>query len=187
MQKKTRNKVGPIQKKLLIILGTYVALGLTRSASGRRYIWKRAIKEWQAVNARALASAVRGLERKMLIEIHDNQDGSSTMKLTDDGEKTVMRYNLDNLEIKKPKHWDGTWRFVVFDIPEKKKNAREAFRDQLNKLGFAEYQKSVFVYPYECLPELEFVVNMFEIKGHVKFLLVKDMDGSHRYRKYFKL
>jgi len=41
------------------------------------------------------------------------------------GKKRILRYDLDNMKIKKPLKWDGYWRIVVFDIPEDEKR-REA-------------------------------------------------------------
>ena len=56
---------------------------------------------------------------------------------------------------------DGEWRIVIFDIPEKFKKAREALRMKLKELGFLELQKSVFIFPYECEDEINFIVEVF--------------------------
>jgi DNA-binding transcriptional regulator PaaX len=47
--------------------------------------------------------------------------------------------------IKNP--WDGLWRFVVFDIPEKKSNYRDIIRRRLEYLGFKQLQRSVWFSP----------------------------------------
>ena len=46
------------------------------------------------------------------------------------------------------KHWDHLWRIVAFDVPESKKNRRDQFRDDLCKLGFFPFQKSIYVTPF---------------------------------------
>ncbi len=56
----------------------------------------------------------------------------------------------------------------MFDIPEKKKNAREVFRRKLNELGFYQLQKSTFIHPYECEDEINFVIEMFELRPYVR-------------------
>ena len=36
-------------------------------------------------------------------------------------QKKLVEYNIDDMEIKKPKKWDGKWRIISFDIPKNKK------------------------------------------------------------------
>ena len=47
--------------------------------------------------------------------------------------------------IRKP--WDGKWRFVVFDIPEKERNFRDVVRRRLKELDFKQLQRSVWFSP----------------------------------------
>ena len=84
--------------------------------------------------------------------------------LTKDGEKKALRFKLDDMKIKKPKKWDKQWRIVIFDIPEKFKTAREALRGKLKNIGFVELQKSVFAHPFECEDEINFIVEVFQIR-----------------------
>ena len=62
--------------------------------------------------------------------------GETTIRLTKAGKKMALSYQVDEMEIKPQKHWDGKWRIVFFDIPEKKASARNVFRDKLKELGF---------------------------------------------------
>lgn len=50
--------------------------------------------------------------------------------------------------------WDGIWRLVVFDIPEKRKGIRDALRKKLRGLGFGMWQKSVYVTPHNFMHEM---------------------------------
>ncbi len=47
--------------------------------------------------------------------------------------------------IKKP--WDGKWRFVIFDIPQKEVNFRNIIRRRLKELDFRQLQRSVWFSP----------------------------------------
>ncbi len=47
--------------------------------------------------------------------------------------------------IKKP--WDKKWRFVVFDIPQKNKTARDLIRRRLKEWDFKFFQRSVWFSP----------------------------------------
>jgi phenylacetic acid degradation operon negative regulatory protein len=49
--------------------------------------------------------------------------------------------------------WDGKWRIVLLDLPETRKDEREALRYLLKKAGFICLKNSVWIspFPYEHL------------------------------------
>src|SRR3989338_4388384 len=49
---------------------------------------------------------------------------------------------------KDQERWDGKWRMVIFDIPERNRDRRNLLRDLLKQNGFYRLQESVFVHPY---------------------------------------
>jgi len=87
----------------------------------------------------------------------------------------------------KRENWDGKWRIVVFDIPEKIKRGRDALREKLKELGFYELQKSVFVFPYKCQNEIEFVIEFFNLRKYVRFGTLDSIDNNLHLKKIFKL
>lgn len=52
------------------------------------------------------------------------------------------------------KPWDGRWRIVIFDIPEKKRFLRDALREKLLLLGFGKWQESVYLNPHQIEQEM---------------------------------
>jgi len=52
------------------------------------------------------------------------------------------------------KRWDKKWRLVTFDIPEKERQIRKSIRNRLQEMGFAYFQRSVWISP---LPVAKFV------------------------------
>lgn len=90
-------------------------------------------------------------------------NGSVRIELTHQGKKLIRIYNLENIKIKTPKHWDGQWRILIYDIPARQKKASNAFREKVKQLGLYPIQKSVWGSPYECLPEIEFLATVFDI------------------------
>ncbi|HCX28109.1 MAG TPA: hypothetical protein DHI91_03145, partial [Candidatus Portnoybacteria bacterium] len=62
---------------------------------------------------------------------------------------------------------------VLFDIPERQKPARDALRSKLKRLGFFEFQKSIFVHPFSCKDEIEFLIEFFQIKSYVRYGLLE--------------
>lgn len=101
-----------------------------------------------------------------LITIKERRD-KTVITLTDRGKKRVLNYSLGDLRIKPQSKWDGKWRIVVFDIPEKKRSARDIFRRKLKELEFVEFQKSVWAHKYPCLREVALLVHLYKIRPYV--------------------
>ncbi|MCH7763134.1 MAG: hypothetical protein IIB95_05255, partial [Candidatus Marinimicrobia bacterium] len=63
------------------------------------------------------------------------------------------------------------WRIVIFDIPEKRKKARDAINLKLKELGFHPIQKSTFIFPYECRNEIDFVAEHFFVRKYINYIV----------------
>ncbi len=85
----------------------------------------------------------------------------------------------------KKEKWDGYWRVVIFDIPEKLITIRNALRDLLKGIGFQKLQHSVWVYPYKIPDFLDETLNDNRIKKYVRFLLVKEIYYDWDIKKNF--
>ena len=48
-------------------------------------------------------------------------------------------------------------------------------------------QKSVFLYPYDCKNEIDFILEIFEIKPYVRYIVAKDIDIALDLKQRFKL
>ena len=169
-------KLGPTSKKILLLLEGGLALSLTRRPDIYFSIVKKIAKEWKKINERSLRDSIRRLYKSKMIDFRENQDGTVLTVLTNKGKKQILKYDIDKIEIKKPARWDKLWRLVVFDIPEDKNLGRKALAAKLKELGFYPMQKSVFIYPYECKDEIDFITEIFELSPYVRFLRVKDID-----------
>lgn len=162
-------------------------MGLTRLPGQYFRVVREIGTEWQNINRQQRNQAIRSLYRSKLISAVENENGFVTMVINDAGKKKVLSYELDKMTIKQPRHWDGFWRMVVFDIPEKHKQAREALRNKLKELGFYQYQRSVFVHPYECQGEIDFVIEAFEVRPYVRYIVAKQLDNNLHLRNIFGL
>lgn len=168
--------IGPVGKKVLLLLFGGLTLSLTRRPDAYFRVVKDIAKEWKKINKRSLSESIRKLYQSKIIDYRENKDGTVKLVLTEAGRKRALVYNLDKIEIKKPLRWDGLWRVVTFDIPEDKKKGRMALALKLKEIGFYPMQKSVFIHPYECKDEVDFIVEIFELAHYVRFLRVKDID-----------
>jgi len=160
----------PIKQKLLLALAAGLALGLTRSPRKQLYILKNIPKEFRRINRDYLWRIISEFHRDRLVDYREDEDGIITMTLSEVGQKQTLKFKLDQLVIKKPAGWDKKWRLVIFDIPEKIKRGREALRDKLKELGFFKLQHSVWIYPYQCRDEINFIVEIFELRRYVRMV-----------------
>ncbi len=107
--------------------------------------------------------------------------------LTANGIKMIRKYNISNMKLKKERKWDRKWRIVIFDIPEKKKTARDALRQKFQSLGMLQLQKSVFVYPFDCRKEIDLVSDFFDVGQDILYLEADISDIKKELMEYFKL
>ncbi|MBI2021134.1 hypothetical protein HYS99_01310 [Candidatus Giovannonibacteria bacterium] len=174
------------QKVLLLLLG---GLSLALSSSPKNYftILNNIAKDWERINRHALHRAIRNLYVSRLIKAKDNPDGTVTMILSEKGRKIALRYDIDNLRIPEMKKWDKKWRLILFDVPEKHKKARNALSFALKKAGCFQFQKSVFIHPFECKNEIDFIIEFFLLRPYVRFILAETLDNELDVKRYFNL
>lgn len=126
------------------------------------------------------------LRKQKLVEIV--AEGEQTVvKITDEGRVRALRYKLSEIQVKKQKIWDGKWRIVIFDIPEKYKKVREIFRDHLKMMEFYMLQKSVWVYPYPCESEIEFLRQVYNVGINVTYILAEKIENGEDLKVHFGL
>ena len=175
------------KKKILLLLMAGVSLSLTRTPKGYFKILRSLPKEWKEIKRRRLNEIVKEFYNERLVSFKENKEGLAEIILTKDGDKKALIFKIDEMEIKKPAKWDGEWRIVIFDIPERFKKAREALRKKLKDLGFIKLQESVFAFPYECEDEINFIIEVFLIRPFVKFMRVKSFTNEEQIKLKFGL
>ncbi|MBU4057641.1 hypothetical protein KJ828_01635 [Patescibacteria group bacterium] len=126
------------------------------------------------------------LKYKKYVKIY-KKDGYDIIEITENGRKEVLKYKIDEIKIKEQKRWDRIWRVIMFDIPEKKKTARDGLTLKLIKMGCAPIQKSVFVTPYECEKEIKFIGEYFEVSKHIIFLETRKINNEDSLKNEFEL
>jgi|GEM_PF-543616 len=107
------------------------------------------------------------------------------LHLTEKGRKRAGSFRIDTLLTRKPRHWDGKWRMIVFDIPEKQRKGRDAIRHKLKALNFFQLQESVWIYPYECRLAVQHLADYYNVKPHVHFAIVDAFDQEEVARKCY--
>ena len=124
------------------------------------------------------------LKRHNLIKIKKINEDTFKLYLTEKGKNKSIEEAFKNFKIQKPQK-DGYWRIAMFDIPNKHKWARDAFRQKLKIMGFHQLQESVFILPYPCEKEVMLLAEILNIVGFVHLIKTKDFSGNKELKKVF--
>ncbi len=178
--------ISPLKQKILLSLMTGLAIGLSYSPKQHAKILKQASKDWQKINEKEFKKEVDDLYRSKLVDLKENEDKSFSMTITNRGKIKILRYHFEAMEITQ-KNWDGKWRMVVFDVPEKFRKGRDALRQKLKTLGFYELQRSVFIFPYSCEDEINFIVEFFDLRSYARYGVLESIDNDQHLRSIFHL
>lgn len=180
-------RLGSTSQKILLLLLGGLALGLSGSPIAYFSIIKAIGKEWEKINNRALHKAIKHLYKNKLIDAKDNTDHTTAITLTDNGNIKALTYQIDEVRVLKMRKWDKKWRVILFDIPEKQKKSRNALARILKNAGFYQFQKSVFVHPFECKNEMDFVIEFFSLRPYVRIIIAEHIDNELHLKKLFDL
>lgn len=103
-------------------------------------------------NKYAITRALKNLIESGYAETR-NSDNQSYLKITKKGKAKLNTIMLEGADALVPQTWDGFWRIIILDIPEDRKNEREALRYLLKKANFVCLKNSAWIspYPYEYL------------------------------------
>ena len=137
----------------------------------------RAERLRQKFEARNISQALYRLKKRRIIKIR-KKGNKVTILLTEKGRLKKLAYDIEKIEIPKSQVWDRQWRFLVFDVPESKREARDAFRRKLRNMGLVQFQQSVWIYPYPCEGEIGFLAEFLKVSRFMTILTVKVNDDK---------
>ena len=93
-----------------------------------------------------LLRQIQRLEAQAFLETRrDAQSGKRVMRLTEKG-LTAGQVGADP-EPRWQRSWDGTWRVILFDLPEEQREVRRKLRQKLFTAGFGCMQRSAWLSP----------------------------------------
>ncbi len=147
----------------------------------------RGYKRWKKYPKRKISAAFYILKKEGLLEIQ-NKNGQIFISLTPEGRMKAGMFQINHLKIARPKTWDRKWRLLTFDISEKKKIIREALRGKLKGLGFQSFQKSIWLYPFDCTAEIDLLKRFFGLSDNeVELIVASHIGKDEKWRNIFKL
>lgn len=144
-------------------------------------------KTGRRFNKEQIRNSINYLRYKKLIEYVADKNGKTIVKITKRGHTQLRAFVIDQIKIRRPIKWDRQWRLVMFDIPMRFTKGREALRYNLKDLGFYQFQKSAWIYPYPCEDEIIFAADFYGVGKYVEILTVDTILRDEKYIKHFKL
>lgn len=135
-----------------------------------------------------IVQALARLEQRGLIKT-TGEGKKRQIHLTIQGEGLIDALYAGAYVIPLPVRWDGKWRVIMFDVPEKRKKIRDTLRMLLRSAGFVHFQDSAWIQPYPCDELVTLLRSHLESgKGEIRYLVASFVDESdYAFRKHFNL
>ncbi len=177
---------GELAKDILRLIGTGVVVGGAalmapntiqlieffdpKSPQERNRIWK----------------TIKYLEEKNRV-VFEERGQKTFVVLTHQGQLQLNEDAIWELAIERPRRWDRKWRIVMFDLPSSHEKIRQSFRLKLEDLGFKLYQRSVFIFPYECQEEVHTIAKWYGVDHCIRYIVATEIHDMRKYAQEFDL
>ena len=130
--------------------------------------------------------SINKLQKKKLVVIYE-KDGMDVVEITKEGEKKILKYKLEEIKILRPKKWDGDWRLIILDIPENFTNASNAHSTKHSDMEIYPLQKSVFVCPFSCRDEIDFIGEFFNVRKYIYYIEADKVEKDNALRDFYNI
>lgn len=137
---------------------------------------------------RKVIRVIKNLEKQEILDLQV-QEGKVTVYLKNKNHPKIIEYSIKSiLDFKKKnKKWEGKWFLIFFDVPEIQRNKRDYLRRFLLKMGFFQYQKSVYLFPYECEKEIILIKKIIKGARYIKYIIAEKIEDEENTKNYFNL
>lgn len=147
-------------------------------------------KEIKSLNIKEekIIKSLKNLEKREIINLVEEGDQVKVF-IKNNNNPTILKYSIKALlDLKKKiKKWNGKWFMVFFDVPEIQRNKRNYLRNFLLKIGFYRYQKSVYLFPYECEKEIALIKKIVEGAKYMKYIIAEKIEDKRKIKTFFNL
>lgn len=126
-------------------------------------------KYWDEKSQKRFAAMIYRFKKQGYLKVLKIKN-NDTIVITKKGLNKILKTELKLLDKRKRK--DGKWQMILFDIPENQRRNRDLFRNQLKYLGYQNFQKSIWICPYDTLQETKTLIERYKLETCVELLLV---------------
>ncbi len=184
LEQKARQRLhnSRLQRSVLAVVESVAEL-TTGMLTGSIYkMYKFADRTEQKKKYRSILAARERLVKNGLL-----RRNGKFVELTAKGREKLREWEKCDYKLPRLKQWDGKWRVLIFDIPEKRKVLREKLRNTLHSIGFKWLQDSVWIYPFDCENFITLLKADFKIGKDVLYLIAEAVENDRKLRDYFEV
>lgn len=182
---KKRKKKQDIQQAVLVAISVVGLLAVTAVAPNVLRLLEYLPKDKRNLAYRAKTAAGRLVAKKYATWVERN--GKKFLRLTPAGQK-ALEFEQAKIALKnQEKKWDGRWRMVVFDVPERRRKVRGRLCAAMREIGFVRLQDSVWVYPYDCEDFVALLKAELKIGKDVLYAIADTIEHDRNLRTHFRL
>ena len=171
------------------LLYWFLVAGMVTIVVSSPYFVRDLLRIWQKhkqYKPKSVESAFHRLRKEGLIMV-ERKGHEYSVSLTNKGKKRTDLLKLDALEIARPKTWDQKWCLLMFDVKQTQRWKRDILRSFLRRLGFVQFQKSVWIHAYDCRKAVKLLQELLELSSsEVKLVTAADIgeDDASLRRKF---
>ena len=181
-QARRKHRLGSLERDILADLSAGDLLyGFLLSAHSSRLMFKRA-REHAQYRYRKKKAIERLKKMKFIIE-HGHK-----LSITEKGADALGdAIHATAALLQNGTRWDGRWRIVVFDIPEKYRLLRNHVRNILKRAGFVQLQQSVWVFPHDCKELVQLIQRESALSKFILYGVLERIESEERLKKLFRI
>lgn len=181
VQKPRSSRLGAIELDILREL-TISDLLISFLVSGRSIKRMNQVAQQRAVQRHRRKLAVERLSQRGFIK-----KSGDLVCIRDKGRHAVDVTVRNVRRSLKTRKWDGKWRIVAYDIPERFKPLRDAVRLTLKNAGFVKFQDSLWIFPHECRELATLIQKESRLRMCVLYGVLEKIENEERLKRHFSL
>ncbi len=187
IEAKKKRRKAYLQQALLMsvaVAGVVLVASITPNAFS-------ALRHLPAMKRARLLYRARTALGKLVVKgliVFETRNGKKYARITEEGRK-VLAYEEQKakLDTTKKRRWNGRWRVIIFDVPERRRKVRDRLRQIMRGVGFARLQDSVWVFPYDCEDFVALLKADLKIGTAVLYMVVEQIENDKHLREHFGL
>lgn len=135
-----------------------------------------------------LAFQTKSALGRLIVKGYVTRDARGMLRATEAG---VRHLQIEMAREKQParsaRRWDGRYRLVLFDIPQRRRAIRDRLRRLMGEFGFFRLQDSVWVSPYDCEELVALVKAELHLGHDVLYAVVEEIGNARKIKSHFGL
>lgn len=175
---KRRFRIGDNEKEIIKLIGIGVIIISSLALPNLPIVLKPFLKS----RPNGIWELIKKLQKKKIVNL-----GGQEVRLTSRGRKILREIEILEMEISRPKKWDGVWHLVSYDIPNSLNKGRDYFRSVLKRWQFYQIQKSLWVYPFECKEEVAVLAEYLKVAPYVVIMTTDLLANEDEVEEIFDL